>query len=190
MADAVSSRLRASGLAGRTVTVKLRYGDFTTITRSHSLHRPVASSAELVKIAAALLVRGRGPSRRAPARRERLFARGASRRDRGAARASGTSQGPPTARRTGPRLPVRTWTQPSTRSGSATASRRWALPPWSALLGCGSSSSVTPSGARRSDGLAGGMESDRSGSVVLEGGWDRPGPRARAVVGSLPVWDD
>ena len=55
MADAVSSRLRASGLAGRTVTVKLRYGDFTTITRSHSLHRPVASSAELVKIAAALL---------------------------------------------------------------------------------------------------------------------------------------
>jgi len=55
MADAVSSRLRSSGLAGRTVTVKLRYGDFTTITRSHSLHRPVASSAELVKIAAALL---------------------------------------------------------------------------------------------------------------------------------------
>jgi DNA polymerase-4 len=55
MADAVSSRLRASGLAGRTVTVKLRYGDFTTITRSHSLHRPVASSAELVKIATALL---------------------------------------------------------------------------------------------------------------------------------------
>ena len=55
MADAVSSRLRSSGLAGQTVTVKLRYGDFTTITRSHSLHRPVASSAELVKIAAALL---------------------------------------------------------------------------------------------------------------------------------------
>jgi DNA polymerase-4 len=55
MTDAVSSRLRASGLAGRTVTVKLRYGDFTTITRSHSLHRPVASSTELVKIAAALL---------------------------------------------------------------------------------------------------------------------------------------
>ena len=35
--------------------MKLRYGDFTTITRSHSLHRPVASSTELVKIAAALL---------------------------------------------------------------------------------------------------------------------------------------
>jgi DNA polymerase-4 len=55
MADAVSSRLRASELAGRTVTVKVRYGDFTTITRSHSLRRSVASSTELVKIATALL---------------------------------------------------------------------------------------------------------------------------------------
>ena len=55
MADAVNRRLRASGLQGRTVTVKLRYGDFTTITRSHSLRRPVASSAELVKTAEALL---------------------------------------------------------------------------------------------------------------------------------------
>ena len=55
MADAVSSRLRSSGLAGRTVTVKVRYGDFTTITRSHSLRRPIGSSAELVKISAALL---------------------------------------------------------------------------------------------------------------------------------------
>jgi DNA polymerase-4 len=55
MSDAVSSRMRTAGLAGRTVTLKLRYGDFTTITRSHSLSRPVASSSELVKIAAALL---------------------------------------------------------------------------------------------------------------------------------------
>jgi DNA polymerase-4 len=55
MADLVSSRLRANGLHGRTVTLKLRYGDFTTITRSHSSARPVASSSELVKIATALL---------------------------------------------------------------------------------------------------------------------------------------
>jgi DNA polymerase-4 len=55
MADSVSSRLRANQLHGRTVTLKLRYGDFTTITRSHSLPRPIASSAELVKIATALL---------------------------------------------------------------------------------------------------------------------------------------
>ncbi|MGA3214552.1 MAG: DNA polymerase IV [Acidimicrobiales bacterium] len=55
MADSVSSRLRANRLQGRTVTVKLRYGDFTTITRSHSLQHPLASTAELVKIATALL---------------------------------------------------------------------------------------------------------------------------------------
>jgi DNA polymerase-4 len=55
MSDSVSSRLRANHLQGRTVTLKLRYGDFTTITRSHSLARPVASSTELVKIATALL---------------------------------------------------------------------------------------------------------------------------------------
>lgn len=54
MADSVSSRLRAGHLQGRIVTLKLRYGDFTTITRSHSSSRPVASTAELVKISSAL----------------------------------------------------------------------------------------------------------------------------------------
>jgi DNA polymerase-4 len=34
MADSVASRLRSAGLAGRTVTLKVRYGDFTTRTRS------------------------------------------------------------------------------------------------------------------------------------------------------------
>lgn len=56
MADSVSSRLRANRLQGRTVTLKVRYGDFTTITRSHSLQHPLASTAELVKIATALLL--------------------------------------------------------------------------------------------------------------------------------------
>ena len=55
MADSVHSRLRANHLSGRTVTVKLRYGDFKTITRSHSLSRPVASTAELVALATELL---------------------------------------------------------------------------------------------------------------------------------------
>ena len=40
MADSVHSRLRANHLHGRTVTLKMRYGDFTTITRSHSLTAP------------------------------------------------------------------------------------------------------------------------------------------------------
>jgi len=34
MADSVASRLRSAGVAGRTVTLKIRYGDFTTRTRS------------------------------------------------------------------------------------------------------------------------------------------------------------
>ena len=34
MGDAVASRLRQAGLAGRTVTLKIRYGDFSTRTRS------------------------------------------------------------------------------------------------------------------------------------------------------------
>lgn len=40
MADSVASRLRAAELKGRTVTVKLRYGSFQTITRSLTLDRP------------------------------------------------------------------------------------------------------------------------------------------------------
>jgi len=36
LCDAVASRLRGAGLAGRTVTLKVRFGDFRTITRSHT----------------------------------------------------------------------------------------------------------------------------------------------------------
>ena len=39
-ADAVATRLRAQGVAGRTVQIKVRFGDFRTITRSSTL--PVA----------------------------------------------------------------------------------------------------------------------------------------------------
>ena len=41
MADAVAARLRAAGLAGRTVTLKVRFGDFHTITRSATVGEPV-----------------------------------------------------------------------------------------------------------------------------------------------------
>jgi DNA polymerase-4 len=37
MSDQVAVRLRKAGLVGRTVVLKLRYGDFTTITRSRKL---------------------------------------------------------------------------------------------------------------------------------------------------------
>ena len=40
LADAVGGRLRRHGLAGRTVTLKLRYGDFRTLTRSRTSPDP------------------------------------------------------------------------------------------------------------------------------------------------------
>jgi len=42
MSDQVAVRLRRAGLVGRTVVLKLRYGDFTTITRSRRLEEHTA----------------------------------------------------------------------------------------------------------------------------------------------------
>jgi len=55
LADSVGARLRAAGLTGRTVSVKLRFGDFSTIVRSQSLAGPLLSSSEIARIASALL---------------------------------------------------------------------------------------------------------------------------------------
>jgi len=55
MADAVAARLRDAGLAGRTVTVKVRFHDFSTITRSHSLAAVVDTGPEIARSAAAQL---------------------------------------------------------------------------------------------------------------------------------------
>jgi DNA polymerase IV len=40
LSDAVAVRLRRAGMLGRTVVLKLRYGDFRTVTRSHTLGEP------------------------------------------------------------------------------------------------------------------------------------------------------
>jgi DNA polymerase-4 len=40
MSDQVAVRLRRAGLIGRTVVLKLRYGDFTTISRSRTIEEP------------------------------------------------------------------------------------------------------------------------------------------------------
>ncbi|MGH9076636.1 MAG: DNA polymerase IV [Acidimicrobiales bacterium] len=55
MADAVSSRLRAGGVGGRTVTLKVRFGDFETVTRSRSLPVPADTGPILARVATALL---------------------------------------------------------------------------------------------------------------------------------------
>jgi DNA polymerase-4 len=54
-ADAVASRLRASALAGRTVVLKVRYGDFETITRSATPGPVLRSAGPISAIARELL---------------------------------------------------------------------------------------------------------------------------------------
>jgi len=58
LAQRLSGRLRCAGLRGRTIHLKLRYGDFTTISRSHTEAVGVDGSRTIFAIATAL-VRGR-----------------------------------------------------------------------------------------------------------------------------------
>lgn len=55
LSDSVGHRLRAGGLTGRRVSIKLRFADFSTITRSHTLSGPLLSSSEIAQIASVLL---------------------------------------------------------------------------------------------------------------------------------------
>ncbi|MGQ0520606.1 MAG: DNA polymerase IV [Actinomycetota bacterium] len=54
-ADAVASRLRGSALAGRTVTLKVRFNDFATITRSRTVPDALDTGPALAAVAASLL---------------------------------------------------------------------------------------------------------------------------------------
>ncbi len=54
LSDKVAARLRSAGLAGRTVTVKVRFSDFTTITRARSLHQPTDTSRVIFDAACGL----------------------------------------------------------------------------------------------------------------------------------------
>jgi DNA polymerase-4 len=58
LAELVSERLRASGLSGRTVTAKLRYGDFSIRTRSTTLAAAVDDAVAIGDVACSLLDRG------------------------------------------------------------------------------------------------------------------------------------
>jgi DNA polymerase-4 len=53
-ADAIARRSRQSALVGRTVTLKVRYGDFTTLTRSKSERSALTSGASIARLAVAL----------------------------------------------------------------------------------------------------------------------------------------
>lgn len=51
LADKTASRLRAAGLVGRTVSIKVRFADFTTITRSRSLRDATDVSRDIAALA-------------------------------------------------------------------------------------------------------------------------------------------
>jgi len=55
MADSVAASVRRHGFVARTVTLKLRYGDFTTLTRSHTFASPQTSGPILWAAAKVLL---------------------------------------------------------------------------------------------------------------------------------------
>lgn len=63
LCDRLSDRIRRSESAGRTVTLKLRYDDFETLTRSVTTNEPIATTTELWEAAASLLVRSRSKGR-------------------------------------------------------------------------------------------------------------------------------
>jgi DNA polymerase-4 len=53
--DRIAQRLRSAGRVGRTVVLRLRFGDFERATRSHTLPFPTASTAAILLTARALL---------------------------------------------------------------------------------------------------------------------------------------
>ena len=55
LADSVGSRLRASGLLARTITLKARYPDFATVTRAHTSAAPTDTSSTILATARELL---------------------------------------------------------------------------------------------------------------------------------------
>jgi len=57
LGDSVASRLRAAHVAGRTITIKVRFHDFRTITRSVTLPSAVDTGTDVVRAATELLDR-------------------------------------------------------------------------------------------------------------------------------------
>jgi DNA polymerase-4 len=55
MSDAVGRRLQEAALRGRTITLKVRFGDFSTITRSHTVSHATDSPRAIGAVAGALI---------------------------------------------------------------------------------------------------------------------------------------
>lgn len=54
LSERTAARMRAAGMSGRTVGIKVRFADFTTITRARSLVQPTDVSREIYDVARAL----------------------------------------------------------------------------------------------------------------------------------------
>ncbi|MEV7332247.1 DNA polymerase IV [Micromonospora sp. NPDC093244] len=55
LVDRVTRRMRAAGRAGRTVVLRLRFGDYTRATRSHTVGKATADTTQVLAAARALL---------------------------------------------------------------------------------------------------------------------------------------
>src|SRR5258705_10849580 len=55
LADRVATRLRAKSRPGRTVTVRVRFADLNSVTRSVTLDTPISATATLAEIAEELV---------------------------------------------------------------------------------------------------------------------------------------
>lgn len=56
LVDRVTRRMRSAGRTGSTVTISLRFGDFTRSTSSHTLSRPTAHTVTVLQVARQLLL--------------------------------------------------------------------------------------------------------------------------------------
>lgn len=63
LSEKLSRRLQKAGLRGKTVTLKLRYSDFTTLTRQRSFREPVSGAEEVFQEALHLFNSNRDPDR-------------------------------------------------------------------------------------------------------------------------------
>ncbi|HVN04857.1 MAG TPA: DNA polymerase IV [Bryobacteraceae bacterium] len=64
LSEMVGRRLREHGLHARTLQLKLRYSDFSTITRAHSIERPTQLDTEIFNEARALFLKNWKPGAR------------------------------------------------------------------------------------------------------------------------------
>src|SRR5438093_4063695 len=55
LADRIGARLRAKSLAGRTITVRVRFADLRSVTRSLTLSAPISATRALAEIAEDLM---------------------------------------------------------------------------------------------------------------------------------------